>query len=338
MTFDIYNPYSNQAVTKCYVSVIERALNSLSFPTKQVTQLRRRKENSNHGIIVIAARDAIKAKLAGYKKVILWVQGAMAEESYMRHHSKMRYIVLSCMEAVGLRVADFILFVSQAEKEYYSKKLKLKLDNSYVMPCFNEEIDERFFKDQNRYRENRFVYAGGLSVWQCFEPTVRLYRKIEEQVPDAHFRVLVKDHEAAKRVLEQYGVKNYSLGFVPPEEVGAEMAKAKFGFCIRENNVVNRVATPTKLSNYISCGVMPIYSEYIEDFHSRAKKCSYCFCANPDFSETTVNEIVQACRTNFSPEDVYLCYRELFGEYYSAVSHIDKLSQVLRKLIAVNRG
>ncbi len=332
MIFDIYNPYENQTVTADYVSVIEKCLGLNGVDTNCISSLEGKAENKSKGIVVVVVTDVIRAKRAGYGKVVLWVQGAAAAESYMRRKSLLRYIVLSIIEFFGLKFADLVLFVSQTMQEYYEKRFKIKIKNSYIMPCFNNEIDEKYFHTPEKYENNVFIYAGSLAPWQCFEPTVRFYKEIEDKVENSSFRVLVKDHETAKAILDKYEVKNYSLGFVPQSEIGNEMAKAKFGFCLREDSVVNRVATPTKLSTYIAHGVMPIYSSYLVDFSRQSAKCPYCFCVDHNASGSG-KLIVDACRKKISGENVLSAYSELFGDYFSKAYHEKKLSERMKNVL-----
>lgn len=332
MRFDVYNPYENQTVTADYVSVIEKCLNLNGVETEYINALEKKAENKNKGIVVVVVTDAIRARRAGYGKVVLWVQGAAAAESYMRRKSRLRYIVLSVIEFLGLRCSDLILFVSQTMKEYYEKRFRIKLDNSYIMPCFNNEIEEKYFRTPGKYESNVFIYAGSLAPWQCFEPTVKLYKQIEDKVPDASFRVLVRDHETAKGILDKYGVKNYSLGFVPQSEIGGEMAKAKFGFCLREDSIVNRVATPTKLSTYIAHGVMPVYSSYLVDFGRLASGCGYCYCVDLDSPEGA-EKLIKACGAEIGAENVLKEYSEIFGNYFSKAYHEELLAQSMKNLL-----
>lgn len=50
----------------------------------------------------------------------------------------------------------------------------------------------------------------------------------------------------------------------------------KFGFVLRDDIAVNNVATPTKLSSYLSAGVIPIYSSALKDFYEKTK-FMHCF-------------------------------------------------------------
>jgi hypothetical protein len=329
MLYDIYNPYENQTVTKEYVSIIETALNNTGIETRYVQELNRKAAMGSNGVVVIIPLDVLKAKFAGYRSVILWAQGVSPEESYMRHQSRLRYHVLSWVERTGLKRANIAVLVSDVMREHYEKKYSLRLNCRYIMPCFNNEIDERFFRTKGKYEGNTFIYAGSMAPWQCFEETIRFYKAIEKQVEDAELRVLVKDQNQAKRILEKYQIRNYSIGFVPQEQIGKEMAKAKFGFCLREDSVVNHVATPTKLSTYIAHGVMPIYSKSLKDFAHQAEGCPFCFAV--DLHDVhSADQIIDFCKRKTTAGDVFGAYTEIFGTYYSKEYHVRQLSNVLR--------
>ncbi len=334
MIFDIFNTYPNQTVTAYYVGVITNSLKEAGHFTSVITDLCRTTQNREKGIVVVAAHDATKARRAGYKKVLLWAQGLSPEESFMRNHSKLRYAVLSYREKQGLKNADFVFFVSQAMQNHYQRKYKLKIDNSFIMPCFNDEICKNAFLTPGKYKSNVFLYAGALDVWQCFEQTVRLYKAIESRIHDSHFRVLVKDHETAEAVLRKHDVQNYSLGFVPAEKICEEMSVAKFGFCLRDDNAVNQVATPTKLSTYVSYGVLPVYSECIQDFHRISLNNPYAFSVDisKTENESQIEKIIDFCTREISADKVYDAFLQVYGSYYSKAYYATELKSVLRRM------
>ena len=329
MVFDIYNPHKNQSVTADYVSIIEESLKRAGHTTNRVSTVEKNNSNREKGIVCIQLSTIREAKKCGYGKTIRWIQGVVEDESYMRNHSRLRYWILSLLNKNSFHQSDFILFCSDAMKRHYERRFKCNFDNYYIMPCFNDEINKEAFFTEDKYKNNVFVFAGSLEVWQCFEPTVALYREVEKKIANCSFRALVSDRKKATEIFDKYGVERYSIDFVPKERVAQEMAKAKFGFCIREDSIVNRVATPTKFSSYISNGVIPVYSQYTEDFHNIAKKCKYCVCANPNDLTLSVDKIVELCTESNEPIEIYNSYKNAFGQYYSREYHIEKLTEAL---------
>ena len=54
---------------------------------------------------------------------------------------------------------------------------------------------------------------------------------------------------------------------LPADELKKEYEKAQYGFTLRDNIIVNEVACPTKLIDYVKYGIIPILkSDKIGDF------------------------------------------------------------------------
>ena len=281
---DIYFDEANKTVTLFYLSIIDGFLKSKGFETRFLSTPIPQ-ETDNYGAVVIYYYDVKKAKKAGYKKVMFWMQGIAPEESYLKDRNVLKYIVHSIRERKALLKADLVFYCSDYMKNHCKKKYFINIKNSYVMPCFNEEINEQVIL-QKKYSNNEFVYAGSLAKWQCFEKIVTLYKKIEEMRQDTCFSVYVNDKENAELILKKYGVKNYRIDYVPSAELGTRFFSAKFGFCIRDDISVNKVATPTKLSNYIANGIIPIYSRCLDSFYNQSRNCNFSLCADDkDFFE-----------------------------------------------------
>ena len=331
MIFDVYNPHDNQEVTQEYVRIIEEALQRAGHTTQHIRELETVPENGEKGVITIQTSATIRAKKAGYRYVIRWMQGVVEAESFMRNHSWLRYYVIGHRVKRSFACSDVILFCSQTMKDHYTKKFRKPYDNSYIMPCFNEELHKEPFYTPGKYEGNVFVYAGSLARWQCFEPTVQLYREVEKQVDNCTLHVLVKDRETAEEILKQYGVERYSIDYVAREEVTRELENAKFGFCVREDDIVNRVATPTKLSNYISNGVLPVYSSYLESFHALAKDCPYCVCADMKDAAADAGKLAQLCARSQDPDTVYQVFADTFGRYYSREHYVEELTALFKE-------
>lgn len=322
----IYNPGSNKEVTEYYVGIIRDAFQKLDVKTINLESIDANKKYIDKGILVTNLSDVKLAKRAKYKKIICWVQGVGPEEYLMCTKNKLMFLVLSLLERMRLKKCNFVVFCSDRMRHHYEYKYRLYFKNYYVMPCFNEEIhyEEIVKKD---YLDNVFVYAGSMAKWQCFEETLDVYKKIESIVPHSQLQVYVKDIESAKRIIKQKGINNYIVDYVSPEKLKERLKKAKYGFCIREDTVVNQVATPTKLSNYISNGVIPVYSTCIDSFHKVAQRSKYCIGIK-DGSEI---EKLFMEQKEVSGEDIVKDYQYNFGKYYSSDYHVQKLIQTINE-------
>lgn len=328
---DIYNPYDNQSVTRYYVQIVEKALQKSGYETNIVSTLENTERHES--IFVVYPYDALRAHKHGYKEVLLWIQGISPEESYMRNKSKIRYAFLSLRERLGLKYADKIIMVSHEMSAHYKRKYRLDLDvKSFFMPCFNSEIDLNSFFTPSKYEKQVFVYAGALAVWQCFEQTVQLYKCIEDELQDTRLEIYTAQREEAAKIAKKYGIKNYVIDFLTPEELSKRLKKAKYGFVLREDNEINRVATPTKISSYTADGVIPIYSSCLSDFHSKVNGKKSFISVSDDICESAnVQKILCHCKSYTEANQVKADFMELFREYYNSDYYVSSLANFLSK-------
>lgn len=330
--FYIYNPYANSDVTEFYIGMIARALKQAGCECRYITDLRI-PENREAAVVAYAA-DAALAKKLGYRKVILWAQGISPEESFARHHNPIKYAVLSARERKGIRNADAVIMVSRAMLDHYEKKYRIRLQQkSVLIPCYNTQICPGAFFTAGKYEKNTFTYVGSLAAWQCFEETVRFYRQIEQSVADTRLEVYTPSKEEAVKILGKYNVKNYSVDYVSNEELLERLKKIKYGFVLRKDTPVNRVATPTKLSSYLSSGVIPVFSDCLSDFKANTKNCTYTlpisdFCPEP---------VIAYCEKPIDANQIYEEYSELFSRYYNPEKHIDKISELINETMLCSK-
>lgn len=321
---------SNEVVTDYYLEIIKEAIETTGNEVNYFTA--EEKPEKNQIIIVATILDALKYWIRGYKKIMLWVQGVEPEESFMRNMSKFRFFVLSLIEKFVLRKAMYLFLVSTEMKRHYEKKYKLKLDHkSYIMPCFNTELNTCSFFFDNKYRTNVFTYVGSVAKWQCFEETVKLYSDIERMLKGkCELRLYVKDRSYAENMLRKYNVRNFEIKYVSKEALDNEMSSVKFGFILRKEDLVNTVSTPTKMSTYLSNGVIPIYSSSIKEFGKVFGDCNYMM-------RLEKNNLQEMDTNLFEPldaENIYREYSNIFQSYYNRDKYVCDIAGSLRRLMS----
>ncbi len=324
---------NNGIVTDKYLELIGKALGSLDQSVVYTNDLSDAFKMDKEEIIVVARIvEAYRLVRRGYKRVIMWFQGIEPEESYMAHHSKVRYWVLNHMEKKVLKYAFFCVFVSNEMIRHYKIKYGFHKEDKhfYIMPCQNTRLHPEAFEEQEKYKKNIFAYIGSMAVWQRFEDTVIAYKKLEESgIEDSEFRVYTAEKEVAKKLLLKHEVKNYHIDYVKNEDLPKELSLVKYGFILREDNAVNRVATPTKISTYLSCGLIPIYSMCLVDFDEMAKKMKYCICAENGIME----KVIEWNKFSIDKESIYNEYKSIFDKYYNEEMHMERLKMQLSELI-----
>lgn len=326
----IYINYPNIVVLQDYLNVVKHALEDIGYIVEFTKSL---DGISKKDLIVHPmGNDAFKYYLKGFRNFILWQQGATADESYMRHASKLRFMILNMMDLFAMNKAKAILYVSEELRRIYEKRGHCSFSGkSYIMPCFNEQYTESVYANKN-YEKKVFSYVGSLAKWQCFEETVDLYKSIESKVSGTFFKVLTFNVDEAKEILKSKGIKNYSVACVPKERVFEELKDVTYGFIVRKDSVVNNVATPTKFSSYMSAGVIPIFSSCLKDFAVLSDKIKYAKKIG-ELSESVVDDIVRFVKQDINVSEIKKEYKSVFDTYYNKDVHRNNISTLLKKLL-----
>ena len=327
---------TNSEVTDYYLQTVAIALEKAGFatttvPVEEVRACVMTHAKSGDWFFTASSMEACRIYSRGARNIILWCQGIIPEESFLRNRSKTRAALLSLIEKRALKNAAFCLFVSNDMRRHYERKYKLDFGGRcFVMPCFNSVLQPESILAEGKYDSPTFAYVGSLAAWQCFEATVDLYKELENRLSGARLKVLTFDQDRARDVLKAKGVKCYEVDCVPPEKVAKELSGVAYGFVIREDDPVNRVATPTKLSSYMAAGVIPMFSDCIGSFSGLARGLKY---AIPIGRPVDVDTVARRCAEPVRREEVLGEYRRIFDTYYSREYYVEGLAPLLGSVI-----
>lgn len=324
----------NHAVTDYYFNILERSIKAINIDVSVVNEINWKKwDKRNDFIIVASIIKTFKLNIKGFNNVITRFRGLTPEESYLKRKNKFKRGILNYLESRALKKSVFSLFVSMEMKMHYESKYKLSLkpNKYYIMPCYNTELNKKsFFNNANKYSNNYFVYAGSLSIWQNFQKIVELYKHIEKiKITPTKFLVLTSEKDKAIKILIDNSIESYEVDFVPPEELYKVLERVKFGFIVRDYNIVNKVSTPTKISTYIGNGIIPIYSSNLTDFEMNTQHTNYKIDTE---SEEYFIKIKKFMLEHINPENVYSEYSNIYDTYYNTENHILNLSVKLKNI------
>lgn len=328
MNIKIINNYSNAEVTNHYLNVIKDGINKSHIATAEcINSLS--SINKGDFVLVSTTLDVVKLYLKGHRNIMLWMQGIVPEESYMKHKSKLRWRILSIIDKFALKKSRFTFFVSNEMKLFIECKYRISIKDYYIMPCYNDNLNIQSLNKKGKFSNNYFTYVGSLFPWQCFEETLALFKYIENRIPKTKLFIFTKEIRDAENLVNKYKIENYSIECVPSSQINERLAYIKYGFVIREDNSVNNVATPTKLSNYMSAGVIPITTTAIKDFVSRTKNFkSVCILKTPEDVQTLERFISQ----NIERDTIKSEFTSIFEDYYCDSFHIDNIAKTFRVL------
>lgn len=269
-----------------------------------------------------------KLYVLGYRKFIYWFQGVSPEENYVLIHSKLRFHIYSLIEKLVIKKVGYKIGVSRYLFNHFERKYHLEIDDrtTFIMPCFNANIKKEHFFIPGKYERNTFCYAGSMRAWQGFDNILSYYSKIESLYPDVFFKIYTSDVEIAKEKVLMSGIQNFSIGCVPIEEVDKVLSECKFGFLLREDNIINNVATPTKLGSYLGNGLIPIFTTSIHAYRDLAATNSYLCCLSEIDDTKTIERFLAK---DILPENVYGEYSSIFNSYFNRTAYVNQLQVFL---------
>ena len=191
-------------------------------------------------------------------KTIWDVHGAVPEECLM-YGNEEGYRIANEIEKYFFHYADVIIVVNEATKKHLIDKYKETNARFIIMPIFNINIDIDvsdivIIPQQNE--KPTIVYAGGVQKWQ----NITLMRDIMEGDDGfCYYRIYVQDKDAMNSYWHRGIPGNVIVDSKAPEDLPAAYAECDYGMVLRDDTVVNRVACPTKILEYVLNGVVPVF-------------------------------------------------------------------------------
>jgi hypothetical protein len=178
--------------------------------------------------------------------------------------------------------------------KHYKHKYKDVDFKALVLPIIDKNI-EGDEVDLNRNTKS-VIYAGGVQNWQNIDAMIG---SIKKNVDKYKFTILTPNIAEFESKLKASGIaSNVVLKSVPRPQVSSYYKESDYGYILRDNSIVNKVACPTKLIEYMSYGVVPIVlNEEMGDF----KTFGYSFLSLNNFDQTTdvdVNRLVEMRKNN----------------------------------------
>lgn len=198
--------------------------------------------------------------------------GAAAAEVYLKRHNWVGYLYskwLYWQEKKVIAFSALVITVSKKQAELFKSGNK-----TVLLPMIpgNHFFDKKVYRNKIRNKLNIksndlvFVYCGQNQKWQMSEETIQFYKKIEQKYPNTKLLILTNAVDEFYEIVSKSEIKTSTVLKVSYNDVPKYLDACDFGFCLRNNSIINQVASPTKVLEYVSRNVVPILTEYVGDF------------------------------------------------------------------------
>ena len=183
--------------------------------------------------------------------------------------------VLSVIEIIVVKRSAVLVFVTNAMRIHFKEKYSLGDDaNTYIIPILTREapLARLSFKDPTLV-----IYAGGLQAWQRVD---KMLDVVEHAKGWFRYLFLTGDADNLSKELNRRGITKVQVDSVPKSIMYEHYERASLGLILRADSLINRVACPTKLVEYLWSGIIPIVEQpFIGDF----KEMGYKYILMDDF-------------------------------------------------------
>lgn len=241
------------------------------------------------------------------------MHGIVPEE--LRHHGRpWQAWLYGLCERLVVRRSRRLVCVTQTMRKHLEDKYRKPLPDACIIPILPELQDDGPEHDRE---PGRVVYAGGIQRWQ----NVDLMLAAAADQPELRYDFLSDQPHVFKDGARRAGLRRCQCGTAPARDVPAHYRLAEYGFLLRDDIPLNRVACPTKLVEYLHWGVVPIVlSEQVGDFGSMGMQCVLL----ADFRAGRLPDAAAL-------QDMRSKNRALLGRMrQQAQSELDKLTALLR--------
>lgn len=229
----------------------------------------------SHGVFATLAA-AIARGIRRRPRLIYEIHGAAAYETWRRHGRRLnaaaRFAVIYVLESVAILSADALLVVSDRIEQYYptararpSLAIPRLLDRprgGAAVPDALVDFAARAGADGRRL----VVFSGGTDEWQMLDDSLRLMTGL---VASGRYRAVVlspRPQVVADRLAALTPEPDaWCVLSVPSTAVLGSLALCDVGLLLREDAVLNAVASPTKLYEYLYAGLAVVTTKAVPE-------------------------------------------------------------------------
>lgn len=233
-------------------------------------------------------------------KFVFDCHGTAPDEVYMCHKNIAGLIFSKWLKKEQSKVAfesSLTVTVSMKQKELlnlpkekWSILPMLPSNHFFTLPNKRNEIRKKLGIDDSTVV---FVYSGQNQKWQMSQETIKFFKRIEIRYPNCFLLVLTGQVSSFNTLCKEENINNYKVISVKYSEMPFYLDACDYGFCLRADHIVNKVASPTKVMEYLVRNVRPILTNYVGDFSENLSKLKLADIVNIDDVYLLKGRIIQ---------------------------------------------
>lgn len=229
------------------------------------------------------------------QNITLDLHGVVPEEEKYFHKRGLNSLFYKFVEKQLFNKISNVICVTNKMKEIYQKRYKKDINYLVynIIPNSVSNSNETLESEKiNPSDKIEILYCGGIQGWQNVPLMLDFIKKNSD--PTIHFTILTGDENYFLQESKKLNIPEESLTIkrVHPSKLHKYYRKMDYALIFRDDNIVNNVASPTKLFEYLYYGLIPIVlSPNIGDY----KDLGYEYIEIDNFEK---NKLIKNDRTN----------------------------------------
>lgn len=190
---------------------------------------------------------------------------------------KIKKYISTTSEKILIKKSHRIICVSNALRNYYVKKFKIKEERFSVFPgaadsdmFFYDEKIKKQFREKLGLNDNDLLmaYSGRLEMsWEIPDKIFDFFKFLNNKNENFKLLLITPDIKEAEKLIKQYEFENKVIALSSNfKEVNNYLNASDVGLLLREDVVMNNVASPTKFAEYLLAGLPVVISKGVYDF------------------------------------------------------------------------
>ena len=276
-------------------------------------------------------------------KIIFDKHGLVKEETLLKLGKSKKYSnrinMIDFIEKESINNSDVIICVSNFFKEVIKTKYRFK-KKIVILPMlidgkvffYSENLRMKVRKKLNLEDRIVLVYSGSVSKYQKFESMLSFFKTAKKVDPNFFFLILTQkkfnDTVSKKMSNFEFNSKDYKVLNLEFSEVNDYLNASDIGLLFRDNILLNNVASPTKLLEYLAAGVYPLITPKIGDSEKIINDLNFGLVIDNFSSEESIRDFIKKYKNNKKSRKE-ISYRT--RKDYNWDTHLETLEEIYAK-------
>ncbi len=210
-----------------------------------------------HLVYVHSAHNSLRCLPFSTRATVVFDAHGIVPEEMIAEGKRSIAWMMAVAERFMLRRCDVLVCVTRSMLAHFKRKYgDARGREEIVLPILPHfgEFSGAEIAMASRRRSDAVIYAGGMQSWQNVDKMIAA----ASRQPQLDYTFLTGELDRFSNRLKSANIPRFRCESVTPAKVKDQYLTHQFGFVLREPDLVNAVACPTKLVEYLYWGVLPI--------------------------------------------------------------------------------